>query len=338
MIPALLANFDIGGLPTIPTPMALAIVAVLGYLFGRRRKVALQETETSNARREMKRAQAVAKDLEAIARTLRKSLAHHHSSIARFKGRVHELSENGDEGAWKELCKEVEEILGPTIQLGTHIARAYDEIRQQSHQLMTFTEMRTDQLTGVSNRRALDDTLRNWVAMKQRYELHFSIVIFDIDHFKLINDEHGHLVGDQVLQKFAKLMDDAARETDVVTRYGGEEFVILMPQTDLYGACVFSERVRKLVDANLAITVSGGVAEAVEGENEIRLLERADEALYDAKAAGRNLVHVHDGTQMHPVSALLKPSAMDDKPVTDKPVIEKATAEVEPQREAAAAV
>jgi diguanylate cyclase (GGDEF)-like protein len=113
------------------------------------------------------------------------------------------------------------------------------------------------------------------------------------------------LVGDQVLQKFAKLMDDAARETDLVTRFGGEEFVILMPQTALHGACIFSERVRKLVETNLAITVSGGVAEAMDGESEERLLERADEALYHSKAAGRNLVSYHDGQQMQPVSEIL---------------------------------
>ncbi len=292
-------------MPQMPTTFALALVAVLGYVIGHRRRVQLAVAESSNARREMKRAQAVAKDLETIAATLRRHLAQHHSSIARFKARVHELSSTGDEGDWKDLCDEVEEILGPTIQLGMHISRAYDEIRQQSHQLMTFTETRTDQLTGVSNRRALDDTLKSWIAMKQRYELHFSIVLFDIDHFKQINDEHGHLVGDQVLQKFAKLMDDAARETDLVTRFGGEEFVILMPQTALHGACIFSERVRKLVETNLAITVSGGVAEAMDGESEERLLERADEALYHSKAAGRNLVSYHDGQQMQPVSEIL---------------------------------
>ncbi|HEX3872420.1 MAG TPA: GGDEF domain-containing protein [Pirellulales bacterium] len=313
----MLANIDLylGSIPQIPTTLALAVVAVMGYLLGWRRKVQLAVADSSNARRELKRAQAVAKDLETIAATLRRNLAHHHASIARFKTRVSELGGSADEADWKELCNEVEEILGPTIQLGMHIARAYDEIRQQSHQLMTFTETRTDQLTGVSNRRALDDTLKNWVAMKQRYELHFSIVLFDIDHFKQINDEHGHLVGDQVLQKFARLMDDAARETDLVTRFGGEEFVILMPQTALHGACIFSERVRKLVETQLAITVSGGVAEATESESEERLLERADEALYHSKAAGRNLVSFHDGTGVHPVSVILGPSETPVEPL-----------------------
>lgn len=290
----------------LSTPMALAIVAAIGYLFGRRKSVQLQTTETENARREMKRAQAVAKDLEGIARTLRKSLARHHASVARFKGRVSELSHQGSETAWKELCQEAEEIVGPTMQLATQIARAYDEIRRQSHQLMTFTDARTDQLTGVSNRRALDDTLKSWSAMKQRYELHFSIVIFDIDHFKRVNDERGHVFGDQMLQAVARVMDDAARETDVVTRYGGEEFVVLMPQTNLAGACIFADRVRQRIEREGQVTTSAGVAEAVRGETPERMLERADAALYQAKSLGRNRVSIHDGLHVLPADALLE--------------------------------
>lgn len=289
----------------LPTPVALAAVAVIGYLVGCRRKSSPAEVEAAS-RREMKRAQSVAKDLEQIAREVRKSLARHHASVAKFKGRVSNLGDDHSETAWKELCKEAEEILGPTIQLATQLAQAYDQIRQQSNQLMTFTEVRTDQLTGVSNRRAMDDTLKAWVAMKNRYELTFSIVIFDIDHFKKINDERGHLAGDQVLQSVARLLDDAARETDIVTRYGGEEFVILMPQTGLEGACIFSDRVRKMIEAKLPVTISGGIAAAEHSETPDRLLERADAALYHAKSAGRNRISFHTGDDVEPATTLLK--------------------------------
>jgi diguanylate cyclase (GGDEF)-like protein len=288
----------------LPSPVALAVVAVIGYLVGRRRKQNVVDAEAAS-RREMKRAQAVAKDLEQIAREVRKSLARHHASVARFKGRVSELGDDHSEAAWQELCREAEEILGPTIQLATQLAQAYDKIRQQSNQLMTFTEVRTDQLTGVSNRRAMDDTLKAWVAMKNRYELVFSIVIFDIDHFKKINDERGHLAGDQVLQSVARLMDDAARETDVVTRYGGEEFVILMPQTGPDGACIFSERMRKMIEMKLQVTVSGGIATAEPNETPERLLERADAALYHAKSAGRNRISFHNGVEVEAIASAI---------------------------------
>lgn len=288
----------------LPTPVALAAVAVVGYLVGRRRRGSTAQSD-QQARRELKRAHAIARDLEGIAKEIRKSLARHHASVARFKGRVAELSEQHTEAAWKELCQEAEEILGPTMQLGAQIAHAYDSIRQQSNQLMTFTEVRTDQLTGVSNRRAMDDSLQSLFAMKHRYELSFSIAIFDIDHFKRVNDERGHLAGDAVLQAVARVMDDTARETDIVTRYGGEEFVILMPQTELHGACVCAERVRQLVESRLDVTVSGGVAAALHGESPERLIERADGALYHAKTTGRNLVSVHLGESVETATNVL---------------------------------
>ena len=126
-----------------------------------------------HSRRELKRARAIARDLERITQEVRKSLARHHSSVARFKSRVARSSCDRSEAAWKELCHEAESILGPTMQLAAHIAQAYDQIRQQSSQLMSFTEVRTDPLTGVSNRRAMDDALASMTAMKHRYEVIF---------------------------------------------------------------------------------------------------------------------------------------------------------------------
>jgi diguanylate cyclase len=305
-----LTNFDFWSLH-FPTPVALAVVTVVAYLIGRRQRVKAEQDESQNARREMRRAVAVAKDLEQIAKNLRKQLARHHSSVLRFKSRVSELSEEASAGAWRQLCQEAEEILAPTMQLASQIARAYDEIRQQSHQLMTLTEVRTDQLTGVCNRRALDETLKAWVAMKQRYELNFAIAIFDIDHFKQINDERGHIVGDQMLKQVAQLMCDMARETDIVTRYGGEEFVVLMPQTELAGAKIMAERVRRSVEERLAITISGGIAEAQHGESPDGLLQRADAALYHAKSAGRNQVSLHDNVQVQSVGVVSIAPAAD---------------------------
>jgi len=295
----------------IPVPVALAVMATVGYMyvFGRR------NSETSNelvfqSRRELRRAQSVAAELEKIAWTVRKSLANHHASVSRFKDRVGKLGEEQQEAAWKELCREAEEILQPTLRLATQIANAYDQIRQQSANLMTFTEVRTDPLTGVRNRRGLDDALTSQFAMMSRYNSGFSLAIFDIDLFKHINDQEGHLHGDRILLQLARLFDDYARETDVVARYGGEEFVIVMPQTDLEGACVFAERLRALVEKQMPLTISGGVATADDGDNQDSLLARADSALYSAKAAGRNCVFRHDGEQVESV-------VLEEQPVSE---------------------
>ncbi len=284
----------------VPIPVALAVVATLGYLFGRRSKRG-GEDSVHRSRRELRRAHAVATELERIACQVRKSLSRHQASLAKFKSRVDKLGDRQQEAAWKELCREVEEILKPTLHLASQMAGAYDEIRQQSANLMTFTEVRTDSLTGLNNRRGLDDALAAQFAMMNRYNALFSVAMIDIDHFKQINDREGHLYGDKVLQDLARLVDECVRETDVVARYGGEEFVIVMPQTELLGACVFAERFRCQVAQKTDITVSIGLAAATGGDTQESLLARADSSLYSAKAAGRNCVWRHNGEQVEPV-------------------------------------
>jgi diguanylate cyclase (GGDEF)-like protein len=280
----------------LSTPVALAAVAAIGYLVGRKNRERANATNEAQARRELKRAQAVAKELEQIADLVRRSLATHHSSVLKFKDRMASLGSVEHEGAWQELCVEAEEMLKPTLQLAAQMAAAYDQIRQQSNNLMTFTEVRTDPLTGVSNRRALDDTLETLLAMFHRYEQTFSAVIIDIDHFKQINDEQGHLYGDRMLKSVAKLLAETVRETDMVARYGGEEFVIVMPQTPLDGAIVFADRLRQRIEKDLPLTVSAGVTSTAEGDDSQTLLARADAALYSAKAAGRNRLFCHTGS------------------------------------------
>jgi diguanylate cyclase len=295
----------------LPAPAGLAIVALLGYIVGRIGKKPPTESD-AHARREILRAQSVARNLETIAKAIRKDLARHRASLDRFKDRVNAIGEKQTEADWKALCDEAEQILAPTMHLATQIAHSYDQIRQQTNHLMSFTEVRTDPLTGVCNRRAMDDTLNSMVAMKNRYGLNFSLGLFDIDHFKKINDSQGHLAGDQVLKAVARLIEQTARETDVVTRYGGEEFVVIMPQTDLRGASIFGERLRSTVERQLGVTLSGGVTGALgSGESPTAILERADGALYAAKQAGRNRVFRHDGVEITSNGPSLDGTALD---------------------------
>lgn len=280
-------------LPHLPPTVALAIVAVLGYFVGRCQPDKGGAAD-SQAQREIERAQLVARELEKIADAIRQNLSTHDASVARFKERVRELQQHQDNEAWSQLCIEAEEVLRPTLRLANEMAHAYDEIRRQTTFLTAFTEVRTDPLTGARNRRALDEGLETMFAMKGRYDQPFSVALFDVDSFKNINDDEGHLCGDRVLRAVVGIMADTARTTDIIARYGGDEFVLLMPQTDLAGARLLTDRLREYVQNNafgdVQVTVSAGVAEAKHGEDAQSLLSRADKALYRAKNEGRNRV------------------------------------------------
>lgn len=172
----------------------------------------------------------------------------------------------------------------------------------------------TDELTGVANRRGFDQALRHELAMADRYGRAVSLVAVDLDHFKRINDEHGHGAGDAVLMVVAALFVEATRrDVDVIGRIGGEEFMILLPETRLDGAVLLAERIRQMLaakpvtigDAAIAITASFGVREYARGLDAQRLLATADEALYAAKRAGRNRVVAHRDAQGSDLAAAL---------------------------------
>ncbi len=161
----------------------------------------------------------------------------------------------------------------------------------------------TDPLTQVLNRRALTLRLSAELERARRYESQVSMLLIDIDHFKHINDNYGHLVGDDVLREVADRLASTVRSVDIVARYGGEEFVIVLPETSQEGALAFAERIREQMaghtfraasDRSLRLTASIGVAcfplPGVDSVEELFAL--ADEALYRAKAGGRNMVAV----------------------------------------------
>ncbi|MFO0899569.1 MAG: diguanylate cyclase [Pirellulales bacterium] len=283
----------------LPGIVALALVAAIGYWIGRRQATGRQR-EMEQARREMRRAQAVARELETISDAIRQSLSSHQSSIVKFKDRVSQLGAGAGQAAWEDLNREIEQVLGPTQRLTAQLAQAYQDLRQQADQLLTFTEVRTDPLTGVSNRRALEETLTSMFSLFERYETPFSLLILDVDKFKEINDTRGHQQGDQTLKSVAAAIDETVRETDVVARFGGDEFVVLMPQTHLDQAALLAERLRAAVRTHADVGISTGVAAALDGDSPRSLLARADEALFAAKAGGRNCTYWHDGKETEP--------------------------------------
>ncbi len=160
---------------------------------------------------------------------------------------------------------------------------------------------RRDPLTGLWNRKALDEALHREIELARRSHRPLSLVVFDVDHFKRINDRFGHDAGDALLRCIAAVAERCCRASDIVYRYGGEEFVLLLGNTDQLGACRVAERLRRQVarsrcihhEEELRATVSLGVATWREGETAETLFRHADEALYQAKAAGRNCVRSH---------------------------------------------
>ncbi len=158
----------------------------------------------------------------------------------------------------------------------------------------------TDELTGLYNRRAFALMGEKEVGRARRYQRPLALIFFDIDHFKLVNDAHGHLIGDHVLRVLTELVTRTTRATDIVCRYGGEEFIVLMPEASRDEGLAMAERLRQEISrmtvvtavGTLSLTVSLGVAELGpdESENLESLIVRADRAMYQAKAAGRDSV------------------------------------------------
>ena len=159
------------------------------------------------------------------------------------------------------------------------------------------TEARVDPLTQLHNRRGFDERLASETARAVRDHTSLAAAAFDIDHFKRVNDEHGHDVGDRVLQWVAKTLAHETRGADVTARVGGEEFVVLLPGTAIAGAQELAERVRVAIERGggpVPITISAGVAAQVPQGPDHDLVESADRALYRAKGEGRNAVRVAD--------------------------------------------
>ncbi len=161
---------------------------------------------------------------------------------------------------------------------------------------------RTDGLTGLINRRHFLELAKHEYAVARRYGLPLSVVLFDIDGFKNINDSLGHLAGDEILKSVARRAGEQLRSADVLARYGGEEFIVLVPESSAQNAAVVAERIRKGIAerrirttaGTAAVTVSAGVGEIHSDSDTLEdLIRRADQALYDAKGKGRNCTVVH---------------------------------------------
>lgn len=153
----------------------------------------------------------------------------------------------------------------------------------------------TDSLTGIYNRMKFNQKLQREIELMWRYNNYFSLIMFDIDHFKKINDVNGHMVGDEILKRMVRLVKENIRQVDIFCRWGGEEFMIVLPHTGKKGAAVFAEKIRQRVESysfcsGLKITISLGITESFPGCSSEVMIGNVDEALYRAKKKGRNQV------------------------------------------------
>jgi len=183
-----------------------------------------------------------------------------------------------------------------------------DEIGVFTEQLFEMKEQRdkdfeklkqlsiTDSLTGIKNRRSFFESSDKFFKLARRKELALSIIMLDIDFFKKVNDNYGHLVGDEILKFLVKTVNKELRDSDIFARYGGEEFIILLPYTDIDGAYKTANKLREIVektpyagDENIFTTISLGIAQLSNEKTLNELIKKADEALYKAKDSGRNI-------------------------------------------------
>jgi two-component system cell cycle response regulator len=205
--------------------------------------------------------------------------------VAGLRGGAHDYLKKPFEGA--ELLARVGSAL--------HVKQLQDELRERNAELDQMT--RTDSLTGMFNRRHLDQELIRQHSDAVRRNDPICVLLLDLDHFKRVNDTYGHAAGDAVLRAFADRLGAELRAGDVGGRWGGEEFLVIMPRTDLDGAVAMAERIRVAAAATpvvvdgttMEVTVSGGCALGP-ATSPARLIELADSCLYDAKLAGRDRV------------------------------------------------
>ncbi len=276
----------------------LAIGVAVGTRIGRRRRPADSEGLTQ-------------RDRERVLELLQElgSWTHEYSgNVSEYQQKLTELSEavkrsaspSESEDRVAELLKQIMQSNGD---LQSRLDAAERQLEKQTKQIEAYlTEARTDGLTGLFNRRAFDKRLDELFAGYRGGGRSFVVVLIDIDHFKSVNDTHGHQVGDQVLQQLASTLNAQLGDAIIVSRFGGEEFAVIMDGPLRIAATRMNE-VRKFIakapldagNGQLAITVSVGLSEPRDDIVVSPVVRRADESLYAAKNIGRNRVYYDDG-------------------------------------------
>lgn len=273
-----------------------------GQSSGSRRSSTSRDHE---AQRQAERAMMASSRLRDLAKGIATDIGTHSTEVQGITATLRDV-ERAPSAVDDVVCSAIEQIIVANGKLQKQLKTAEQHIATQAAEIRVHeTEARTDSLTMLANRRAFDDELQRRFAEWTRKKTPLSLVLMDIDHFKRFNDTHGHQAGDDVLRTVGRVLTAVSREMDVPCRYGGEEFALILPATDVRDARGAAERLRVAVEDSetkwegktLRVTTSIGLAQAREMDTVAQLIKRADEALYQSKETGRNRGHWHDGSR-----------------------------------------
>ncbi len=275
----------------------------------------LSRNSPSARKLESDRAAAIMNRLGVLANTVADNVGEHTTRVNKISTELSAAQASNHPDKEQLVLNSLSEILRSNERLQEQLATAEVQLQRQAAELETQAAVaRTDALTSLCNRRALDDELARRLAEWQRRHSIFSLVMIDVDHFKKFNDVHGHQAGDEVLRGVARVLTDTMREMDMVARFGGEEFALVLPMTNLAEGLRAAERARNAIaqakfsfeGIELQVTASLGVAEVLDVDNAGTLVKRSDAALYSAKGHGRNRVWYNNGDECRP--------AVEEKP------------------------
>jgi len=297
----------------------LALGFGLGRWLPRRSRSAVRE------RIEAQRLRGLLDWLSQMAETISDDMDRHQARIAQISRQLGDLDAESQTQLSELVIQLVNDVVQSNEGLKDELVTAQLQLRQQRAEMQSHQEdALTDKLTRLPNRRAFDDDLQRRFASWQRSGIAISLLLIDIDHFKRLNDTHGHLCGDKVLQQVSGTLRAALRAADIVARYGGEEFAAILPGAAGPEAMTAASHVLQAVSQSryqfegieLPVTVSIGVATALTDRAPADLIKRADEALYAAKNGGRNCARFHNGDSVQPIVAST-PRSDDDQPGQD---------------------
>ena len=271
-------------------------------------RAALEKEAKAN---DAERSNMAALQLRDLAKNVATDVGDHNTLVSDISEELGALAAGSSESG-EAVEEAIAKILKANDKLQARLAEAEQKIQAQAEEIRAQqSEALTDALTKLANRRAFDEALQKNIASFNDQRKPFSLLIFDVDHFKKFNDTHGHQAGDEVLRNVGHTLTETVKTTDIPCRYGGEEFALILPNTRIDSARIAAERVRKAIESmdvefegqTLHVTASIGVAEMLSGEDDTKLIRRSDDGVYAAKEAGRNQTYWNDGEQCLPLNA-----------------------------------